>query len=384
MSLDEAAPGYGYIWEYRSNADPWDAEQVPKWTQFPSATSLAIENAKNQQSKEIFIENNYRIDLEKYVQQHTIDLHRQRPIRRRRLLLQHDLINNSSDSESIKSHRERMSYCLGAPQRCSTTRDMSYYGSSFVDDWLFLFSHGKLAITFDTIFPALFNGLITEGKNQETHILNDIEKSLRTAQQKTNGQPDEDRITELEVCCARLYTKESYVYCMTNNALRDDDRTKLVTLGPFCYLLFNYIARCLKQKPSIRHRLRQFLHSNKTDTIILYRGDRASENTIHEYRQAAGDKSQYFKWLPFISTSRKKEEADKFAQDVMYIIAIESQLSNEDRFAFMAPISEYINEDEYLLLPGLQFQVKKVEFNNTQGLYYVHIKIISSYISKLH
>ncbi|CAF1501667.1 unnamed protein product, partial [Adineta ricciae] len=75
MSLDEAAPRYGYIWEYRSDADPWDTERVPQWTQYSSATSLAIENAKNQQSKEIFIENNYRIDLEKYVQQHTIDLH---------------------------------------------------------------------------------------------------------------------------------------------------------------------------------------------------------------------------------------------------------------------------------------------------------------------
>jgi hypothetical protein len=117
--------------------------------------------------------------------------------------------------------------------------------------------------------------------------------------------------------------------------------------------------------------------------MILYRGDRNSGNTVEEYRQAAGDHSKYFKWLPFVSTSSDRNVAEEFAVDVLYIIEMRSYLSNEDQFTDLTTISDYDYEKEILLLPGVQFQVEKVEFDNENGLHLVYININSSYVSKL-
>src|SRR5205823_1254347 len=38
--------------------------------------------------------------------------------------------------------------------------------------------------------------------------------------------------------CVRLYTMESFVYYLINKTLRENDLSKVDTLGPFCYILF--------------------------------------------------------------------------------------------------------------------------------------------------
>src|SRR4051794_13983238 len=40
--------------------------------------------------------------------------------------------------------------------------------------------------------------------------------------------------------CIRLYTMESFLYRLVNMTLRDNDLSKVDTLGPFCYLLFQF------------------------------------------------------------------------------------------------------------------------------------------------
>ncbi len=133
---------------------------------------------------------------------------------------------------------------------------------------------------------------------------------------------------------------------------------------------------------SVNH-LRRILHRNEIQSITLYRGDRNSNNIIEEYRRAVGDNSKHFKWLSFASTSHDRTVAEEFAGDVLYIIKMRFYLSNEDRFTDLTTIGSLLQEKEILLLPGVQFQVNKVEFDNEKGLHLVYIKINSSYISKL-
>ncbi|CAF5118411.1 unnamed protein product, partial [Rotaria sp. Silwood1] len=112
--------------------------------------------------------------------------------------------------------------------------------------------------------------------------------------------------------------------------------------------------------------------------MTLYRGDRNSDNAVEEYRRAAGDCSKQFKWLPFVSTSYDRAVAEKFAVDVLYVIEMRSYSSNEDQFTDLTTLSNYSDEKEVLLLPGVQFQVNKLEFDNENGLHLVYIKINSS------
>jgi len=364
------------------NVDPWNTTQTADWMPYSNVISSAIEEAYKRQFREIFIDENYRIDLKYYIQQHINEPYEQRLVRRRRCRLP-STIPTYKEAENGSSCRERFSSPLGLVLSCNATGDTTYYGSSFVHTWLMMFTKGKMKVTFDTIFPVLVQGLIKEGEIDTKNNVLDIEKVLNKVEKETRGKSSQNRITELQDCCAQLYTKGCYIYRVVNAALRDNDQTKLYTLGPFCYLLFNYIGQRFKNNSSIGDRLRRVLRTNKSQPMTLYRGDRNSNNTVEEYRRAAGDNSKHFKWLPFVSTSSDRDVAEKFAVDILYIIEIRSYSSNEDQFTDLTTISHYAYEKEILLLPGVQFQVKKVEFDNEKGLHLVYIKINSSYISKL-
>jgi hypothetical protein len=187
---------------------------------------------------------------------------------------------------------------------------------------------------------------------------------------------------ELQACCIKLYTKDCYIYRVVNTALRDNDRTKLNTLGPYCYLLYNYIGRDLDDYLSIRHRLRKTLRPIESQSMIVYRGDHISRETIEEYQQAAGDNGKYFKWLPFVSTSLDRDVAESFGFNVLYIIELQRYLSN-DQFANLKKNTYKESEEEILLRPGVRFQVDKVKFDDVTGRQLVYIKVVPSYVSNL-
>ncbi|CAF3980676.1 unnamed protein product [Rotaria sordida] len=312
-----------YIWQYQTHADPWDTTQIPEWKPYPDDTSSAIEKAYKRGAEETFINEIYRIDLKHFVQQHIDDRSRQRPIRR-----QHRFpppISSDVETRNECRRRERLSFPLGLVSSRNTSVDTNFHGSPFITDWLLKFTKGKLKVTFDSIFPVLVQ---------------------------------------------------------VNTALRDDDRTKLDTLGPYCYLVYNNIGRRLKDYLSIRHRLRQAVHPTESQSMIVYRGDHISREIIEEYRQAAGNNNQYFKWLSFVSTSLSREVAESFGCNVLYIIELQRHLTN-DQFTNLRRTSFIEDEEEILLRPGMRFRVDKVEFDDLTGRQLVHIKIVPSYVFNL-
>jgi hypothetical protein len=213
-------------------------------------------------------------------------------------------------------------------------------------------------------------------------VLCEIVDTLNKVRNETLTKCEKKRMQQLQDCCVALYTKDCYVYRVLNTALRDDDRTKLNTLGPFCYLIYNYIGRHLSDHLSIRHRLRQTLHRTESQSMIVYRGDYVSHEIIEEYRQAAGDNSKYFKWLPFVSTSLDREVAESFGCNVLYIVELQRYLSN-DQFANLMRNTYYKSEEEILLRSGVRFRVHTVKFDDVTGRHLIHIKIVPSYISSL-
>jgi hypothetical protein len=140
----------------------------------------------------------------------------------------------------------------------STSIDTNYHGSPFVTDWLLTFANGETNVKFNLIFPALVQGLKQEGQSEPKAVVDEIIDSLNKVRNETRTKSETKKIEQLQDCCAKLYMKNCYIYRVLNTALRDDDRTKLNSLGPFCYMVYNYTGRHLNDQISILHRLRQF------------------------------------------------------------------------------------------------------------------------------
>jgi hypothetical protein len=132
----------------------------------------------------------------------------------------------------------------------SAVTPLPYYGSSFVADWLVMFTKGKLKVKFSKIIDALCNGILIEGEE-----LGFIYESRRLIEEIDSIK--KKNIEKLQKCCARLYTKPCFLFKIVNKTLRDNDQSKLQTLGPFCYLLYNYIGTQRNEYLSIRNQLKQ-------------------------------------------------------------------------------------------------------------------------------
>ncbi|CAF3390974.1 unnamed protein product [Rotaria socialis] len=133
---------------------------------------------------------------------------------------------------------------------------------------------------------------------------------------------------KLQDCCAKLYTKQCFLFPIVNTTLRDDDRTKLETVDSYCYLVYNYIGRRIKEGHSIRRRLLEIVDPAESQSLTVYRGDTVYHEEIEKYRQAIGHRDVYFKWLLFVSTSLDRDVAKTCGQNVLYIIELRRYLSN--------------------------------------------------------
>jgi hypothetical protein len=365
--IPEASDENEFTWAYETN---------DTWIPFSDGISSSIEKAFQQGSKEIFIDGIYRIDLEDFVRENVNDQKHKQSIRRRR-------VSKSSFSNEDESRRnERFSFHLECVSRCSASADTNYYGSPFIAEWYLTFTKGKRNITFDSIFHVLVQGLREEGPKNESKCVDDIVNNLNKIRDEVLQKSEKQKMEELENYCARLYTKSCFIHRIVNIALRNNDHTKQRTLGPYCLLVFNYIGRHVDDDFSIRRRLRQSFRSTKPQLMTVFRGDCISREMIEEYQQAVGNKSKYFKWLPFVSTSRDQTVAECFLGNVLYKIQLERSLL-KDQLVDISSISSFNDEEEILLQPGVRFQVDKVELDKIKYLPLVSINIVPSYVSTL-
>lgn len=267
--------------------------------------------------------------------------------------------------------RERFNF--SQPIKRSVENDTLYYGSSFIVDWLVIFTRGTLKVKFSSIVKVLINGILIEGKKRGSiddsqHLVHEI----RGIKNK--------KIEKLQKCCARLYTKQCFLFQLVNETLRDNDRTKLDTLGPFCYLLYNYIGNRHNEYLSLTYQFKQLVHlKERVTSITVYRGEELSHDQIEVYKQAVGE-NVFFKWLSFVSTSKVRGVAEMFGSNVLYIIEIQG-LSHNDQFVDLSPIAFNPEEQEILLRPGVRFRIKSSEYDPRSERHVFHIIIVPSFIS---
>jgi hypothetical protein len=83
----------------------------------------------------------------------------------------------------------------------------------------------------------------------------------------------------IQEVCIRFYTEDSFFDRIVNETLRNNNRTKFETLGPFCYLLYNYAGSSNNKQGKL------------PEKIVLYRGEPLSPEAIEKYKSAVGSDS---------------------------------------------------------------------------------------------
>lgn len=351
------------IWSWKSNTNPWSLNESDQWTPFPSTLNNQIEQAYQNHQNEIILDENYKIDFNKFLQININDHDKQRPIRR------------CSNAEDIISYYRRERFNFVQPIKRSITDDTPYYGSIFITDWLILFTKGTLKIKLLQLIDALINGILIEG--EKLNVLNEAQHltdEIRSIKKKN--------IENLEQCCARLYTKPCFLFKIVNETLRDNNRKNLITLGPFCYLLYNYIGIRHNKYISIRQQIKKIFKSTEQfPSIIVYRGEELSLDQIEIYKQAVG-KGFAYKWSSFISTSKSRDVAEMYGSNVLYIIQIQ-RISSNDQYVDLSSIAYITDEQEILLRPGVRLKIDKFHVDSRIGRSVFDVQILPSFISNI-
>jgi hypothetical protein len=196
-------------------------------------------------------------------------------------------------------------------------------------------------------------GIIEEGK-----LLGELPAAEKMAEllmaQQNQG------INEIWKCCARLYTMESFLYKKLNESMREIGseehehmwRSKIGTLGPFCFLLWD----CP-------------FENKLTKKIDLYRGAQLTPEQIKTYQNMRDLPHEYRSFQAFTSCSRNCSRAELFG-NVLFIMHIQRAFTVD-----LTQISESPHEEEELIIPGVCFKVRKMEFDKDKDKHVVYLEL---------
>ncbi|CAF2719721.1 unnamed protein product [Rotaria sp. Silwood2] len=196
-------------------------------------------------------------------------------------------------------------------------------------------------------------GIIEEGK----HIGKEREAE-RLA--KMLGEKKNAGMEEVWKCCAYLYTLESFLYKALNAAMRlvgekDHEqvwRSKVRTLGPFCLLLWD-----------------DPFNTQLTTKKTLYRGATLTKEQISAYEEMGKDDKAFGSFQAYTACSRNREKAEEFGNTLFIMEVLIAFIAD------LSPLSEYSNEEEELVTPGVCFRVKNVEFDREKGKHLIHLRL---------
>jgi hypothetical protein len=163
--------------------------------------------------------------------------------------------------------------------------------------------------------------------------------------------------SEVEKCIVSLYTNECFLSRLINTTLRENDHSKINTLGPFSQLLFH--CDCSPE-------LRQFGYAGE-----LYRGAQLDEQTIESYKQSLGMKKT---WDAFSSTSQNRAKAEKFG-NVLFIINLAKSTKYKYLGMDISSRSCFPEEEEVLIRASRNFIVEKVQKDEQTEKYFIFLSI---------
>ncbi|CAF3733163.1 unnamed protein product [Rotaria sp. Silwood1] len=150
--------------------------------------------------------------------------------------------------------------------------------------------------------------------------------------------------------CVYLYTKESFLYKLINSVLRNPETItceQLKTLGPFSWLLCTYLNQL-----------------NTRNNLIVYRGVTLTDQQRQEYIKKEGERICF---TSFTSTSENQELAEQFG-NTLFVIDLGK---HADFYGVnVSLLSDFPEEEEFLINTVATFKFVKYEFDNVKKKYF--------------
>jgi hypothetical protein len=334
MCADAVASGdkvvkYEWMWKY--NLGPPLKDPKHEWRYYSDVENSIIEKAYSSEKLRAVLDA-YSIDFERGIQISNDSSNKQRPVKRVPIkreetrLREARFMFHSTELEPTLSGQYGWVPPFIIAARMSLNLSVAQ-----------LPSNDKSIVAMIVEKAAL--GIIAEGKSVGKIVV--AQNMAETLKSKKN-----EDIKIIWQCCAHMYSQEEFLYKHINEIMRyvgqkeKDDiwHSKVHTLGPFCLLLWDN---------PFSNRL--------TKGITLYRGANLNQEQIKTYETLVSHPNEYHSFQAFTSCSRKRELAQNYGNVlfIMYVLyAFTYDLRN---------VSEYPEEEEELISPGVNFRVQRVE-----------------------
>ncbi|CAF1357177.1 unnamed protein product, partial [Didymodactylos carnosus] len=294
-----------------------------QWRKYPDIESEIIEEAYRENNRTNLVElDDYWIDLTHFIQINKLDSEKV-------IIVQRTL--NNEEEQTLREERFFPPLRLGEP-----FNEWTNGGYWFINEWQ---KRQPEDISHRERLEQAANGILIEGQ-----LLSKTIAAERFAQ-RLRDMFYQDEIV-IHRCCINMYTYDCFIYPLVNRTLRQNDKTKIDTLGPFCYYLYYSWYNLFELRVS---------------NIEVYRGTNLDAQMIEQYQKNIGKEKC---WFGFTSTSKNKGIADVFSGNTLFI--------NKMAFSSAIDISDYsqIPDEEEVLFPaGTKFIIEKVECDTINRIY---------------
>ncbi|CAF4604903.1 unnamed protein product [Rotaria sp. Silwood2] len=349
-------------WMWQANPNPFSSSEPDIWNHYSDVENLIIERAySNGEARAVL--DDYYIDFQANRQISNTDDYKQRPVKR--------VVRNREDKHLREERFVDLPVSTERFVDLPVSTEHSFGGEyGWVSPFIIevrrdlKLEPDELPSKKPEMIPQLVEqaaqGIIKEGKYiRKEEEAKELANMLR--EQKNNG------IEQVWQRCAYIYSLESFLYKTLNATMRlvgDKEhesvwRSKIRTLGPFCLLLWD--DPCNKKAKT-----------KKT----LYRGANLNREQIAKYEKMAKNNDEYGSFQAFTSCSRNRQKAEVFG-NTLFIMEVVIAFT-----ADLVGLSEYPNEEEELITPGVSFCVTKVESDRKINRHLIYLKLRQRFSSK--
>lgn len=315
-------------WYYDARVDPWlDTEPLSDdWQLYQEEECKIIEEAYKTGKWEVNI-GLYTIDLTNKIQYKNDDSNKTK----QRLVMRF-----ASDKIDYNPLRQRFDYPASPIKK--TISAPGVWMSPFIAEYMKRNPH---FLHKNDIAQIIIHGIRQEGK-----LLNQVSQAEIFVKELENLS-----VEQLKKACVTAYTKSTTFYTIINDTLRENDLSKVDTLGAFCSFLSNYLS-----EPNF--------NSDEQPINLIYRGLTLTDEMLNEYKNSVG---QIRSWLAFSSTTKKRSLAELFGKNTLFIIEYISNTAPTFPGKYIARISNLPEEEEVLLQPGVDFRIEEIIESHVPG-----------------
>ncbi|CAF1172635.1 unnamed protein product [Didymodactylos carnosus] len=333
-----------FQWYWNSTKDQ------EQWQKYTDVENEFIEDAYNEKvTTEVEIDGNCIIDFEHLVQYKKNDLHKQFRIKRVQL-----------DRNRTNVHLRQARFVTPVMLAAACT-PLVLQKDPLPKQYWKLELENKIKTMADLAEDAAL-GIIKEGAALgKVHEARWLAKQLFTVKHFGNDvKAQYSRVPrEIGETCVYLYTKESFWYKSVNGLFRKPETVtidQLKTYGPFCHLMHWYLKK-----------------NHTTDSVTtVYRGLNLNDEQRQEFTKAN------IKFTSFTSATKTRGNAEHFGNTLLIIhLNVEDQFNEAEDVicgADISALSDFPDEEEFLIWPGSDFRFVKEEYDRAKEKYVIYLE----------